>query len=880
MSYPMKNIILASILLLTSFSTWSQTNPLVKNVFKGNFPKGLSGRHIAVWHSHGFYYEQQLDRWEWQRARCFSNVEDIGNMPYVVTYLTPMLENAGAVVLNPRERDTQRNTFVVDADGSSSQDSKVVQKGRWLKEDSGYKHSETLRNYQNPFKEGTHLSARSSIKESASVTYIPLIPENKKGNYAVYVSWINTPQNVSDVTYKVYHTGGISEFKVNQKMYGATWHYLGTFNFDEHTAKVVVSNKSDEEGLVTTDAVRFGGGMGLVSRRPSVNIVENTKSNTTGKAKTETINPNDYTWKKSQIPSYLEAARYYLQFSGIPDSIYSRTKYQNDYNDDYQSRPHWVNFLKKHGIPIDLSLAFHTDAGVTPNDSIIGTLAIYSTRGDTFTDGRSKLLNGLMSGIIQNQIANDITSLYNSKWTKRQLRDASYSEASNQDVPSLLLELLSHQNLADMTYHLDPRFRFTVARAIYKGMTRFLNGPDATIQPLAPNSFAIEKLNGKKVKLSWKNTVDTLESSANSTSYRIYMKTDDNGFSDEYTEVALENATINLPEWGKRYSFKVTGVNDGGESFPTEELSVCLFNNNEKPALLVNGFTRVSAPSHFDLGEMAGFNWWEDEGVTDGYDMSFLGYQQDFNRKNPWLDDDNTGWGSSGVEGWGKLIRGNTHDFTHLHGKSYQKLGVSYVSMSRKAFETTALTKEYKHVDLMFGEQRYVNSFREDKSNFAVYTPTLIAKIDTLLLRNTPFLISGAYVGTDMVERKDSVTIKFAADKLGYTWRTNHASKAGEIYSVDKSSKYINGKWKYSNSIEATDSNGMPNYKVEAPDGIEPTKDSDRILRYSDTNISAGTFLNKNGNKVIVVGFPIESILNEAEKVNLMRQIIQIFNIK
>ena len=37
----------------------------------------LSGRHIAIWPSHGWYYEYQLDRWEWQRARLFQTVEDL-----------------------------------------------------------------------------------------------------------------------------------------------------------------------------------------------------------------------------------------------------------------------------------------------------------------------------------------------------------------------------------------------------------------------------------------------------------------------------------------------------------------------------------------------------------------------------------------------------------------------------------------------------------------------------------------------------------------------------------------------------------------------------------------------------------------------------------
>jgi hypothetical protein len=33
--------------------------------------KGLLNRHIAMWQSHGLYYEQGLARWEWQRARLF-----------------------------------------------------------------------------------------------------------------------------------------------------------------------------------------------------------------------------------------------------------------------------------------------------------------------------------------------------------------------------------------------------------------------------------------------------------------------------------------------------------------------------------------------------------------------------------------------------------------------------------------------------------------------------------------------------------------------------------------------------------------------------------------------------------------------------------------
>lgn len=63
--------------------------------------------------------------------------------------------------------------------------------------------------------------------------------------------------------------GGVTEFKVNQKIGGGTWVYLGTFEFDKGNndyGMVVLSNESSEHGVVCADAVRFGGGMGNISR--------------------------------------------------------------------------------------------------------------------------------------------------------------------------------------------------------------------------------------------------------------------------------------------------------------------------------------------------------------------------------------------------------------------------------------------------------------------------------------------------------------------------------------------------------------------------------------------------------------------------------------
>ena len=91
-------------------------SPLVRT--DERWSRGLSGRHIALWQSHGRYYEAKTERWEWQRAATFRTVEDLYTQSYVLPFLIPMLENAGACVMTPRERDVQSWEVICDNDPS------------------------------------------------------------------------------------------------------------------------------------------------------------------------------------------------------------------------------------------------------------------------------------------------------------------------------------------------------------------------------------------------------------------------------------------------------------------------------------------------------------------------------------------------------------------------------------------------------------------------------------------------------------------------------------------------------------------------------------------------------------------------------------------
>ena len=73
--------------------------PLVRRSAGQRISRGLSGRHIALWQSHGIYYNEDQDIWRWQRATLHRTVEDMYTQSYVLDYLIPMLENAGAYVM-------------------------------------------------------------------------------------------------------------------------------------------------------------------------------------------------------------------------------------------------------------------------------------------------------------------------------------------------------------------------------------------------------------------------------------------------------------------------------------------------------------------------------------------------------------------------------------------------------------------------------------------------------------------------------------------------------------------------------------------------------------------------------------------------------------
>lgn len=872
--------------------------PLVRRLAQPDHEHGLSGNHIALWHSHGYYYDATNDRWQWQRARLFGTIEDMLTMEYVVNFITPMLENAGANVLIPRERDIQLNEVVVDISGSSGESDLLIDHGQALWEElpGGFAVRDTLFDGDNPFRKGSHL--RIPANSSGRLEYVPEIPAD--GHYAVYVSWAEAPQNVDDVRYTVNYSGGSASFIVNQQMGYGTWVYLGNFFFakgkNRETGSVILSSESARQGFITADAVRFGGGMGNIARRDSGAGIPNRQSSSD--AGSSVFNQTDFSsedaaagWKLSESPRFVEGARYYLQYAGMPDTlVYSLNEGKNDYNDDFMSRGEWVNYLlgapfgpernrniRGLNIPVDLSLSFHTDAGVTPGDSVIGTLAIYSAQRDdgVFPDGVSRLASRDLSDIIQDQTVSDIRTMANPQWTRRAIWDRQYSEAWRPNVPAMLLELYSHQNLADVGFGLDPRFQFIASRAIYKGILRFIaqnEGREAVVQPLPPDHFAISHTEEKQVRLSWKAVDDPLEPSAAAQYFMVYQREEGQGF-DQGRIVETNYIYLDLPEWEKIYSFKVTALNNGGESFPSEILSVALMPGTDQKVLVVNGFDRISGPGIFDTGDLAGLSWWDDLPIPYKYSLSTTGLQYDYSRQSPWLDDDSPGWGASYGDSEKLIISGNSFDYPALHGQSIRNAGYSFISMSRKAFENEQKDLSgYYAINIIMGKQKGLPSWLDNDSIvFSVYTEPMISNLKAHARSGGNILISGAYVGTDMVQQDDDKAIAFAAEWLGYSWRTNNASNTCGVYPTTAASPFDFPDLKFNSGLHPDV------YTVEAPDAIEAAGENSIVAYRYGSNKTSAAVLYAGEHKAMTLGFPFEAIIAADQRDELMKRILLFF---
>lgn len=837
--------------VLSGHALWGNTcydgQPWVTNAsLPYHIDNGLFNRHICLWASHGRYYDNKKGQWQWQRPPLFGTCEDLFTETIVVPFLIPMLEHAGAVVYTPRERDLQTQEYIVDNDNISQQYYSEDASGKkWstCAEKGFAMHAGSYVDGENPFTVGTARMTKTTRK--ANGTFAKWQPTfSKAGKYAVYVSYVTEDKSIDDAHYVVMHRGQATEFRVNQKMGGSTWVYLGTFDFDQGSSVdncVMLTNQSQSKGVVTADAVRFGGGMGNIARGGLT----------------------------SGLPRTLEGARYFTQWAGAPYSVYGGRGGTDDYADDINARSRMLNWLAggsvyvptldgKH-VPLELSLAVHSDAGYAPNGKdLVGSLAICTTdfNGGVLSSGITRQSSKMFASKLLYGLTYDLEKKYG-HWNRRYLWDRNYSETRVPEVPSAIIETLSHQNFPDMVMAQDPHFKFTMARSIYKTILRYVNemhGTVPVVQPLPPKAPAITLSGGQQARLSWIEQNDELEPTAHPDYYIVYTAKGQQDF-DNGVKVRATSMDLQLSP-GICYRFKITAVNRGGESFPSEQVAACFQSNASKTILVVDGFHRLSAPAVTDNAQEQGFDMEKDPGVPYGSTIGWLGKQLVFDKAKIGQESTN-GLGYTNNSLAGKVVAGNNLDAgtSHVADIAASKL-YNVVSCSSYAVETGRVKmNNYNAVDLVLGLQRDMPYALSASKTFSA---SLQSSIRGYVLSGGKLMVSGAYIATDMKDTKESA----------WLYNTLKSTYGGQICTdTIQGAKGLGQQFDFYRLLNAD------HYAATHSDVLYPVGNAFCAMQYSN-GLSAAVAYKGNDYRCFAMAFPFECIIGQENRQRLMKGIM------
>lgn len=905
--------------------------PWVTNASRVNsITEGLAGNHLAVWPSHGRFYNFKNGGWEWQRPQIFCTTEDLFTQTIVIPYLIPMLENAGANVFVPRERDWQTEESIVDNDLASSGYMEFNAAEQWTeapRRGFGIKQ-QRYHDGDRPFAQGSARMVKTTQSaDVAKAFYRPNL--TKSGSYAVYVSYQTVAGSVDDAEYIVVHQGQRTRFRVNQQMGSGTWVYLGTFDFDCHSTfnnYVMVTNSSSRrDGIVTTDAVRFGGGMGNHERAGRL----------------------------SGLPRAMECARYYAQFAGAPKAVIVSKGGSDDYGDDINTRSlmsNWLSYgsstnptehqsagrpaidvetttfaeaaarayldsiskvnIDSFGVafpdslsqaiadstsraiadsvakipfqqinvmkgdvmtgrvPLELQLAIHSDAGWQRDfKSPYGTLGICTRNfnDNKLASGQSRGMSFDLACDLVYNLTRDLKKQFGN-WETRDIWDKNYSETRLPAQPSAILEVLSHENFPDIRLGHDPYFKFVMARSIYKTLLKYMarvNGTKATVQPLTPNGLQVRHLSANSFSITWTPKNDVTEKTAVADAYILYTHVGDNGYDNgkiihgtEHT-VALKANTI--------YRFKVTAMNRGGESFPTEELVAMYSPEATETVTIINGFHRLSSPTVLDNDSICGFDLDDDIGLSYGKTPAWCGHQIVFDKK---LVGTYNGLGYSANDLYGRFTAGNDFNYAYTHAAAIQKAGnYNIESISSEAVNDDTDLSNSIIVDLLLGNER---NDGHSLLPYKTFTPALRGAIERYTDKGGRMLVSGSYVASDMQEEDEK---QWLADRLHIAYegtdRDSLAFRTDSIADLVHCGDMAMSVYRHVNG---------EHYASVASDVIVP---ADSIAAMSQTPLMtyatgrpAAVAYADGRNRCVTMGFPFECIKEPADRNALMQQIL------
>jgi hypothetical protein len=534
---------------------------------------------------------------------------------------------------------------------------------------------------------------------------------------------------------------------------------------------------------VLADAIRIGGGIGSVTLPGAPG--------------------------PSGKPRWEEQSRQYAMWVGLPDAAALN---------DVIVRPiysEWESEASEDSIYI----SWHTNGFNGYNTTARGTETYIHSFEPTPLSDRLQYW-------VHNELIGDIHSGWEATWPDRGKKAADLGELRLLDsMPGILIENGYHDNPQDTDALKDPRFNQLSARAVYQGIVRYWHEQDPANVPLVflpepPARVRVRNSGPNALTIAWQpgpsDGVGLLGDAA--TAYRVYTSTDGFGWGNA---IATSNISLTLTGLtpGQLVYVRVTGVNVGGESFPTPVLAARVASNQVAPVLLVYGFERIDR----------------------------LGLIKQFD----------------GAEGFSRrmfLNRINRFDYIVQHAEAITYPFDSAVHAAITFGDVGV--GNYQLVDWIGGEEQApdVSLNATDQS-----------LLQSFLSGGGALLISGAEIGFDMV------SAGYGAPFYNNTLHAGFLSDDAGAYSVTPTGGNIFdglGAFSFDDSTHGT-------YDVDWPDRFNPQGGAQSALVYNG-GLGGGaalTYASGPCTRLVYMGFPIETVYPSATRNALIGRAIDFLDV-
>lgn len=765
----------------------------------------LTGKIVYTSAGHGFT-DSGAGVWSTQRGETNNMVEDLGNVDQM-TFYADYAFRSGATVVPMRPIGHQTNEVVVD-------NIDAAYTGAWTDGASTPYFSTTNGNGVK------YRSSTSTTTETAVATFTPDIPES--GFYPVYTWALSGSNRATDQLYRVNHSGGSTEVKVDHTRVGKGWVYLGTYYFRAGVGgSVEVSNKTAVAGrAVIADAIRFGNGMGDVVR----------SGRTSGLARED------------------ESAVYWIEAMAgwtAPGTRVSSSNWRSSSDDNTANVAAPLRFSAyMNAAPYGQSvyLSFHSNAGGGR-----GAVGLYNN--ESLFPGTATPNQLTWARLVGQEVTNDFVALGSPPleypFQPRGNATASRSDyafgeirgdVNGDEFDATILEVAFHDEAQDSALLRDPFFRDRVGLSSVEATIRYFNqfgGGALAPPPLAPNNLRTSVDRDGNVTLKWDAPASSSMFGSAPTGYRVYASRDGYGF-DAGATASTATRTITIPQGqvgsGTIY-LKVASTNAGGESPASGVVAVRVGDARYGRVLIVNGFDRLRRQQNrIQSVALSGTN-------SNGPVATVLTVE----RVQPRLS--------------------NSFDYAVQHAQAIanhpSNLGVDTVD-NEAILNGNVNLANYRAVIWIAGEES-----TQDRTFNAQEQSAVTAYVNG----GGKFMVSGSEIGWDLVASGNGATFFNNTLHAGYlsddAGTYNVTGAAGSIYA----------------GLSLSFDNGALFYDVDYPDRLSVPLGSTAAFSYSGgAGGTAGVaWSGTNGAKTLVLGFPFETITTSGMRAAVMRRTLDHF---